>query len=74
MNAVAVSFDHLVGGGEERRGYLDPNRPGGFEVGDRPEFCNLLDWDVAGVRPPENLVDEYGRMPDHHGKIGSRNP
>jgi hypothetical protein len=39
--APAVSFDHLVGCGEEHRGNLDVKRHGGRQINSRIEFCRL---------------------------------
>jgi hypothetical protein len=45
------SFDHLVGAGEDRRRYGQPERGRGWQVDDQFEPGRLLDWQVGGVRP-----------------------
>jgi hypothetical protein len=35
-------LDHIVGLEEDRRGYRETKRLGGFEVKDQLEFCGLL--------------------------------
>ena len=43
--------------------HFDPERPGGFEIDDEFEFGRLLDRDVAGLGPAQNLIDELGGTP-----------
>src|SRR6516162_6454562 len=56
-------FDHLIGEHEEVVWHFDPERPGGFEIDDEFEFGRLLDRDVAGLGPAQNLIDELGGTP-----------
>jgi hypothetical protein len=51
-------LDDLVGAQQERLGDGEPERLGGLEVDDELEFVGLLDWDVAGFRAAQNLVDK----------------
>jgi hypothetical protein len=42
-----LSFDHLVGDGEQRGRHLDGERLGSREINDHFEFCRLRDRQVA---------------------------
>jgi hypothetical protein len=42
-----TSFDHLVGGYEERIGHREAERLGGFEVDDKSVHRWLLKWQIA---------------------------
>jgi hypothetical protein len=48
--ALAVSFDHLVGCGEEHGGNLDVKRHGGRQTNNRIEFCRLSGAGLARWR------------------------
>src|SRR5262245_18665437 len=53
---VTPLFDHLVGQHEEVVWHFDPERPRGGEIDDEMEFGRLLDWEIAGLGPAQNLV------------------
>jgi hypothetical protein len=53
-------FDQLVGGSEQRGRNGESKRLGGLEIDDEIEFGRLLDRDIAGLRPAQNLVDKIG--------------
>jgi hypothetical protein len=40
-----------------------PERLGGLEIDDDIELCRLLDRDVGGLRPAQNLIDQLGGAP-----------
>ena len=53
--AVPVSFDYLVGSGEQGQRNVDPQSPGGLEIDDRDELGRVFDRKVAGMRALEDL-------------------
>jgi hypothetical protein len=64
-------LDHFVGDCEERRGHVEPERPGGLQVDHQLEPGRLLDRNVGGIRAAQNLVGELGRAPVLLPAIGS---
>src|SRR5205807_1280679 len=62
--AIQGLFDHLVGAGEQRRRHLKAKRLGGGEIDDEIELGRLLHWDVARLRPAQNLVGIVGGAPE----------
>ena len=50
------------------------NKPeclGGLEIDDEIEFGRLLDRDVGGLRPAQNLIDQLGGAPKQIRKVCS---
>ena len=61
---VTPLFDHLVGQHEEVVWHFDPERPRGGEIDDEMEFGRLLDWEIAGLGPAQNLVHILSGAPE----------
>ena len=57
-------FDYLVGQHEEVVWHFDPERPRGGEIDDEIEFSRLLDWEIAGLGPAQNLVHILSGAPE----------
>jgi hypothetical protein len=77
LQQKAWLFDHLVGTMQERLGDRQPERLGGLEIDDEIKFGRLLDRDIAGFRPAQNLVDQPGGAPEQVRevcRIGHKTP
>src|SRR5262245_17273272 len=61
---VTPLFDHLVGQHEEVVWHFDPERPRSGEIDDEVEFGRLLDWEIAGLGPAQNLVHILSGAPE----------
>src|ERR1700745_2461075 len=58
------SFHHLLRTQQERFWYSEAERLSGGAIDDEIELGRLLDWDVARLRPAQNLVDIVGGAPE----------
>src|SRR6516162_1964055 len=63
------SFDHLVGGYEERIGHREVECLGGFEVDDKSVLRWLLKWQIARFLAAQNTVDVGSGLAKHCGSI-----
>src|SRR5262249_58100083 len=52
-----VSFDHLVGAGEQSRWHVEAERLRGLEIYDKLELGRLLDRQVPRLRTPEDAIN-----------------
>src|SRR5215472_1954063 len=64
-----ASFDHLVGGHEERIGHREVECLGSFEVDDKSVHRWLLKWQIARFLAAQNTVDVGSRLAKHCGSI-----
>jgi len=53
-----VLFDHLVGAQQKRLRNVQAERLRGRKIEDQIELGRLLNRDVGGLRPAQNLVDQ----------------
>jgi hypothetical protein len=58
---VGNSFDHLVGGDQQRMRDGEIERLRGRQIDHEIEFGRLLDRDTCWLRPTQNLVDKISR-------------
>ena len=65
-----VSFDHLVGGGEQRVRHRQPERPGGFEIDHEFELGRLHHRQIARLGALENPADIYAALAIRIAKLG----
>src|SRR5262249_47482900 len=66
-----LSFDHVVGEHEKIVRHFEPERLGGGKIDGEVEFGRLLDRDIAGFGPTQNLVDDFGSAPEHIWEVWS---
>ena len=64
VQQICSLLDHLVGTQKERFGDGQPQRLRRLEIDDEIKFGRLLDRDIAGFRPAQNLVDHPGGAPE----------
>ena len=51
-------------------GTVEAERFGGRQIDDEIEFGRLLDRDVVGLRPAQNLVDDSAARRNRSGQFG----
>src|SRR6516164_6113027 len=61
-------FDHLVGAAEQRRRHGKTERLCGRQIKDEIELGWLLDRQILGLRPAQNLIDIVTGAPKQLGK------
>src|SRR5262249_4466995 len=58
------SLDHLVGAQQERFGDVQPKSLGAGQIDDEIERGRLLDRQISGLCPAQNLVHVFGGAPE----------
>jgi hypothetical protein len=59
-----ASLDHIIGASKERRRNRQAECLGRGKIDDKLKFGRLLDWNVAGFCPVQNLVHVICRVPE----------
>src|SRR6516225_798440 len=62
-------LNHLVGEREQRRGHIEPQRPGSLEIDDRRKLGGLLDRNITRLSALEDFVHEGGGTTKHCGEV-----
>jgi len=60
---IGPLFDHLVRDSHQFIRYSEVERLGGHQIDDQLEAGRLLDGNIGGTCPAQNLVDEFGSAP-----------
>ena len=55
-----VSFDHLVGAGEQHRWHFEAERIRSLEIDTQLEFGRLVKRDISRIGTPNYLIDDVG--------------
>ena len=61
---MGTLIDHLVSECEQRGRYGETERLGDLDVNDQLELSRLLDGEVGGLSPLQDLVHEGGKSPE----------
>jgi hypothetical protein len=71
LSEQAYLLDHVVGAHQDRLGDCQPERLGGLEIDGQHKFRRLLDRDIGGLYPAQNLIGQFGGAPPQIGKVWS---
>jgi hypothetical protein len=58
MRLTMASFDRTICAKEREGRKREAQCARCFEINDKRKACGLLDWDIAGLRSFQNLIDE----------------